>query len=86
MNKIDIVLNSIARKHLRVEVALPVERLGKSESSYNSRLHAALLCAFMNGVRHADSLHKNAHRLLIEEVDIDLNEVSCSRTPEKTVV
>lgn len=64
MNNIDILLNSIAKKHLHVEVMEPG---GEGKSTYNRHLYAALLCAFTNGVQQATS----SNRMLIKEVDIE---------------
>jgi hypothetical protein len=74
MNKIDVLLNSISQKHLRVEVLDRWEpEAARSARVFFSRarIHAALLDAFEGGVRHAGRVRGNATALL-KEVDIDL--------------
>ena len=75
MNRIDVLLNAIAQKHLEVEVvdfpsADPTHRLGSLTSK--SRLHGALLAAFEGGVRHAAALGGRAPNFLLREVDVDV--------------
>ncbi|MES2886680.1 MAG: hypothetical protein V4739_01595 [Pseudomonadota bacterium] len=70
MNKIDILLNTIAQKHLRIEFLecqrshrLDAQTLGSSD------IHAALLAAFEGGVRYASRVAE-APNAMIREVDI----------------
>jgi hypothetical protein len=76
MNKIDVLLNSISEKHLRVEVLDRSEIAAPSANARffisKGRIHAALLDAFEGGVRHASRVRGNAVVSLIKEVDIDL--------------
>lgn len=74
MNKIDVLLNSIASKHLHIETVGIRGQVGKGSPQITvSNVHAALLAAFQGGVRHAASVRgAAANTTLIREVDIDL--------------
>ncbi len=73
MNKIDVLLNSIAAKHLRIETIGVRGHIGKGAPQITvSNVHAALLAAFEGGVRHAAAVKGVTSNTLIREVDIDL--------------
>jgi hypothetical protein len=87
MNKIDVLLNSIAQKHLQVEVLGPADATGANPRKFNNfRIHAALLAAFEGGVRHAANITGIAPAVLIKEVDIDVGRMDrpVSQTREAT--
>lgn len=70
MNKIDILLNAIAEKHLRIEF-LECQRPHRLETQMlgSADIHAALLAAFEGGVRYASRVAE-APNAVIREVDI----------------
>lgn len=73
MNKIDILLNSIAQKHLRVEcVETDRSHMLDFQPLCNSDIHAALLAAFQGGVRYAGRA-AGKQATMIHEVDICLD-------------
>lgn len=80
MNKVDVLLNAIAQKHLQVEVlGLPRGARVSLQHLNNFRIRAALLAAFEGGVRHGANFQQgHPPRALIKEVDIDLGRLERS--------
>jgi hypothetical protein len=80
MNKIDVLLNSIAQKHLQIEVIGTSETAAHAHSRMLNkfRIHAALMAAFEGGVRHASNIISASPGVLIKEVDIDIDRMERS--------
>jgi hypothetical protein len=83
MNKIDVLLNSIAQKHLSIETVGVRGQPGKDAPPLTvPNLHAALLAAFQGGVRHGAAEVKGLLSTpLIREVDIDLAKLEHACAP-----
>ena len=69
MNKIDLLLNGISYKHLGVELISHGPRVLSLQPS-STEIHAALLAAFVGGIRHAERKTGASTAALIREVDI----------------